>query len=86
MRVALVAACSGRPTGDDVLGRLRRAWAENPRKKQLVGYDVRKALCDSLPRWSLAQLREYVARADVPAGDTRQELVAAVSAHLGPEE
>lgn len=90
LRIALIAACEGRPHADDVLGRLRRGWAENPRKKQLVGPDVRNALCQTLPRWSVAQLKMYISRAELPVPDvnssSREDLIAAVRSHLAPVE
>lgn len=85
LRVALAAACAGRQPDDGVLGRLRKGWAENPRKKQVVNAEVRQALCATLPRWSLIQLREYLGSAGVEVGGSRSELIAAVNAHLAPE-
>lgn len=80
-----LAAATAHDVSDEVLRRLKRGWAENPRRRQLVNAEVREALCRSLGGWSVEQLREYVKEAGIEGGVNKAELVQTVRAHLVPE-
>lgn len=85
LRIALAAATAD-DVQDPVLKRLKKGWASNPKKKQLVDAEVRKAICRSLQRWNIGQLREYVDKAGMHVqGYAKHDLVHAVHQHLAPE-
>lgn len=87
LRVALAAACrqGGR---EDTLNKLKDAWAENPRRKQVVNGAVRSLLCETVPRWSEDELKSYLARAGLQneSSKAKKDMVQAVLNHLGPEK
>lgn len=75
---------------DTLLAKLKRGWKENPRRKQMVTAEVRRALCRSLTRWSVADLSDYLTKAGVQGATTgdpsdKTELVQRVHDHLAPE-
>lgn len=85
LRVALSAACKqlGAPRS---LHNLKEGWARNPRMKQLIDGDVRRALAASVPSWSSHELREYLARAGIVAGAMgRVEMTRVVESHITPD-
>lgn len=87
MRIALAAATADEVVHDPVLRKLKKGWAADPKKKQLVNAEVRLAICRSLQRWSVQQLREYVQKAGMEVkGEAKHDLVNAVHQHLAPEK
>lgn len=85
LRVALAAACK-QPDAPHSLHALREAWARDPRAKQLVDCDVRRALAASVSKWTSHELREYLARAGLHAGAmARHEMARSVEAHITPD-
>lgn len=86
LRIALTAATADE-VRDPVLRKLKKGWAADPKKKQLVNAEVRQAICRSLQRWSVTQLREYVEKAGMKVhGQAKHDLVNAVHQHLAPEK
>lgn len=86
LRTALAAATSG-DVQDPVLKRLKKGWSTDPKKKQLVNAEVRQAICRSLQRWSMPQLREYVEKAGMEVrGQAKHDFVHAVHQHLAPDK
>lgn len=72
---------------DPVLKRLKKGWSTDPKKKQLVNAEVRQAICRSLQRWSMPQLREYVDKAGMEVrGQAKHDFVHAVHQHLAPDK
>lgn len=85
MRLALVAATKNN-IADECLKKLKRGWMQDPKRKQLVNAEVRLALCRSLMRWSIAELKEYLRRAGAPTEENeKMRLVNLVHQHLAPE-
>lgn len=84
VRVALSAACQHAKHGDLVYN-MRETWLKNPRKKQMVNVDVRKALVKSVDLWTEQQLRTYLERAGGLGVVTVEGMVRAVRDHLAPE-
>lgn len=86
LRIALAAATSG-DVQDPVLKRLKKAWSSDPKKKQLVNAEVRQAICRSLQRWGMAELKDYVEKAGMEVrGGAKHDLVHAVHQHLAPDK
>lgn len=86
IRIALTAACAHR--GNVALENLRAGWAENPRRKQLINADVRRAICQSVELWSVDELGDYMSKSGLTPSRSIQkmDMVRAVRAHLAPSE
>lgn len=86
LRIALAAACAHESSG--ALQRLRTGWAEDPRRKQLVNGEVRRAICQSVEFWGLDELNDYMSKGGIPVSSAmrRPEIIRAVREHLAPSE
>lgn len=85
IRIAISAACK-QSDPPHCLHALRDTWARDPRAKQTVCSDIRRALAASVRVWTTQELREYLLRAGLQPGSmARHEMARSVEAHISPD-
>ncbi|CAN8067213.1 unnamed protein product [Agarophyton chilense] len=82
LKVALAASCRHGESGD-ALDLLKQRWAQNPRRKQSVNSNIRRAIRERVRLWNEHELKQYLLKAGESSnGMTVQQMRNAIREHL----